>query len=150
LDKTNSVVLCLISKLFLRLDKLVVKRLNKNLNFCLSLNHRTTFCPSHKLSKNQNNICPPNIVQMQNLFNTLNFVLCLVLFCPVLIFCRSNKPAMWHVRLTYDAKASNGRNRTDEVKFDILEITLYFYYLVELSVIFERLNIKLVNYSIMG
>jgi hypothetical protein len=51
LDRTTSVVLCLISKLFLGQDKLGAKGLDKNLNSCPPLNHGTTFCPPHKLSK---------------------------------------------------------------------------------------------------
>jgi hypothetical protein len=50
-DMTISVVLCLISKLFMWLDKLDAKRLDKNINYCPSLNHGTTFYPPHKLSK---------------------------------------------------------------------------------------------------
>jgi hypothetical protein len=51
---TISIVLCLISKLFLGLDKLGIKGLDKNLNSCPSLNYRITFCPPHKLFKIQN------------------------------------------------------------------------------------------------
>jgi hypothetical protein len=50
-DMTTLVVLCLISKLFFELDKLGIKGLDKNLNFCLTLNYKTTFCHPHKLSK---------------------------------------------------------------------------------------------------
>jgi hypothetical protein len=65
---TTLVVLCFISKLFLGLDKLSVKELDKNLNSCPTLNHKTTFFPPHKLSKIT--FCPLNIVKIQNLFNT--------------------------------------------------------------------------------
>jgi hypothetical protein len=56
LDMTTSVILCLISKLFLGLDKLCAKGPGKNLNFCPPLNHGTTFCPPHKFLKYQNNL----------------------------------------------------------------------------------------------
>jgi hypothetical protein len=39
LNMTTSVVLCLILKLFLGLNKMGTKGLDKNLNFCPSLNH---------------------------------------------------------------------------------------------------------------
>jgi hypothetical protein len=92
LDITISVVLCLILKLFLRLDKLGTKGPDKNLNSCPSLNHDTTFVLCTSCLKYKIIFCPSNIVQRQNLSNTLNFVLyCSVLyyhilFCPVLTF----------------------------------------------------------------
>jgi hypothetical protein len=56
---TISIIQCLISKLFMRLDKLDAKGFDKNVN---SFPNQFFF--------------PPNIIQIQNLFNTLKFVLC--------------------------------------------------------------------------
>jgi hypothetical protein len=51
LDRTTHVVLCLIVKLFQGLDKSRDKRQDKNINFCHSLKHKTTFCSKYNLSK---------------------------------------------------------------------------------------------------
>jgi hypothetical protein len=83
LDKTTSVVLCLISNLFLKLDKLGAKELDKNLNFCAPLNYGAIFCPPHKLSKN--NLLSSKYYTKQNLFNILNFVI-VVLSCTVIYY----------------------------------------------------------------
>jgi hypothetical protein len=65
---TTLVVLCLILKLFLVLDKLGARGQDKNWNSCPPLNYMTTFWSTkHRIT--------------QNLFNTIN--VCLVLFCPV-------------------------------------------------------------------
>jgi hypothetical protein len=74
LDKTTQVVPCLIVKLFQGLDKFGGKRHDKNINFCPSLNHNTTFCPKYKLSK----------IPKYHLVHQISVMCCVVLSCVVL------------------------------------------------------------------
>jgi hypothetical protein len=77
--------------------QLGTKGLNKNLNSCPHWTTRQLFLLRANCLKYQNIFFPPNIVQIQNFFDTLNYVLycfvlyCHILFCPVFIFCRSNR-----------------------------------------------------------
>jgi hypothetical protein len=73
-----SIVLCLISKLFLGLDKLGAKRLDKNINFCPHWITRQLFILRTSCLKYQNNpLFAKHCTNTKlNLSNTLNFVLC--------------------------------------------------------------------------
>jgi hypothetical protein len=96
LGMTILVVICLILKLFLRINKLGAKGLKKKkyLNFLSLANLQDNFfvvCTCHL--KHENNFLFTKHRTRQNLFNILNIypvLFCLVLLCPILTFYKSN------------------------------------------------------------
>jgi uncharacterized membrane protein (DUF485 family) len=92
LDITISVILCLILKLFLELDKLSANGLNKNLNSCPPLNYIQLFVLYTICIKYQNNFLSTKHHTKTKFDQHLQFCLmlvCLVLSYPELIFCRA-------------------------------------------------------------
>jgi hypothetical protein len=95
LYKTTLVVMCLVLKLFSRLNKLKAKEMDKNWNSCPPLNHKITFCLLRKLYKYQNNffghqiLYKTKVVQYLTLYPVLFY---LVPFYTLLTFCISKDP----------------------------------------------------------
>jgi hypothetical protein len=95
LYKTTLVVMCLVLKLFSRLNKLEAKEMDKNWNSCPPLNYKITFCLLRKLYKYQNNffghqiLYKTKVVQYLTLYPVLFY---LVPFYTLLTFCISKDP----------------------------------------------------------
>jgi hypothetical protein len=131
LDMTTSAVLCLILKVFLVLDKLRAKRHDKNWNCCLPLNHKTTFCNLHKLSKIPKWHFVPQTSYNTKFVKYLKGLSCAdVLYCPVLLcYVHTSSPFL-----------SNLRARPPTFLFNFHHYSI----LVIIMLILTILNIKLI------